>query len=192
MSFAALLAFDHAHDGESDRIEAAEAEQRLERFAPVGTEDKGIECAGHAHGLYQAHGLSLKERGVHRIFRGQFISEPGRENAFAEAFDQSRNTELPHGVDEDDLLGPPNGILNLGQVWFQKLMTVIPLVKNGVELEIRQLDLANLMERGNSAFVIGLGQGLAEAAPLTRGISVDDEDAPGHVSEPTAKAGPRA
>lgn len=130
------------------------------------------------HGHQQLRAAACQQAVPQGRLGAVFEGEAGQEDAVQKSLEQGRQASPPDGVDPHQVLCPGDvGLCGL-QIGLQRLDALVPMVQDGIEGHVAQLQQAHFGTRLACRIGIGVGQGRTEAAG--RGLSEDDEDAAGH------------
>src|SRR3989338_4121208 len=97
--------------------------------------------------------------------------ESRKPDAVEEAFENSGHTNPPVGIEDDDMVGPPDVFLHGEEVRLKRLYLAVSPVQNGVEMQLADVLPLHLVARRARGALVGIGK----LAGKSRKIRVPDE-----------------
>ena len=173
-----LTARFHTSDqGPSDRTDACKPENiALQCLETVGAEIQAIEQTRHSHRNYNSSGFALEQTGP----QGPLAlcdCEAGPERLLEKSLQQSRKRAQPKRVDDDDVLGPSDGLLTLLNRFIRVLFFPFAACTQKWDFDVGERYSPNGMTRAFGAGTIGIGQCVTEPPIIRIRMSVDECDA---------------
>lgn len=112
----------------------------------------------------------VPQRGIGTVF----VGESWQKCSVNKPLEQGWHRAPPIRIDKNEVFGPGDFVLNLEQVWLQKLFCAIAQVKNWVEVEVTQIDTTHLVAGCACTGFIRVCQRMAKA--VARWVPLNDEN----------------